>query len=278
MCAGSFAPTTAGRRRRATRGRGRATRCTLRVGSRRRRGRRCITPRATCAGATEVAAFTRFERDWHGCVCLVRARREQPVERRVAVARGVRAVGTLLFGLLHGAPHGLPVELGRPPDLRWRGGTELEPVESEHLLVLRAVDLVLVFECDELRGVVELPANDVMAELAVAAGEELVLVPDDVDDLRRRDVVMADCAEIDELFVLSNRQESELVFPAMLPCNLGREGARECVGFTERRLDLVEHGRRYQVAEAVLAQTDPEFFLHAISPFLSGNIPVGMIA
>lgn len=266
----SVAPaSTAGRGaaggRRATAGRRFATCRTRSVGSGRRWGRHSIAPRATCAGTTEVAAFTRGELDRNRCVGLIVARDEHLEQRRVAVARGVRAVGALLLGLLDLALHRIRIELGLAPDLWRRHGAELVFVKRKCLQVLGAEHLVLLVERDELGGVVEVPADHALAELAVAAGEELVLVPNDVDHLRRRDVVVADGTEVDELLVLADCQEGELLFPAVLPRDLCRKGASERVGLTECSLDLVDQARLHKVLEAVLAQTNPECFLHLVS-------------
>lgn len=200
------------------------------------------------------------------------------MERSAPIGSRFRAVGPLLRGLRDRALDAGLVELRPAPDF-FRGlHAELVFVERERLQVLSAEELALFFETEQLGHVVEVLVQHRVAELAVAAGEQLVLMPDLVDDLRRRDVVVAHDAEVHELLVLTDGQESEFLRPAMFLGDLGGERPCEGVFVAEGAFDALDKRRRHEVRKAVLPQTNPEVSLHVVLLcYCNGLIPIYII-
>ena len=75
------------------------------------------------------------------------------------------------------------LELGDTPNIVRRLLVELPPVERESLEVLSLKDACLVINRDQLRIMVEVSPEHFPAEVPISLGEQLMLMPDVVDDL-----------------------------------------------------------------------------------------------
>ena len=108
---------------------------------------------------------------------------------------------------------------------------------------------------------VELTFEHAIAELAVWAAEEQVLVPHDVDDFRRRDTNGLGDAQVDELLVFVDGVTGESRCPPMLARHLARERLRRRIHSAEHRRHAIGHVRRNEVLEVVVAQSKPKVLL-----------------
>ncbi len=164
-------------------------------------------------------------------------------------------------------------EFGCGPEGCRRLDVELGSVELERRQVLRLERRGLVVGRDEFGVVVEIAPQHLLAELAISAAEQQVLVPDLVDHARRCHRKVRDHAQIHELLVLTDRTQREPPAPVQLPHQLVGERLGRRVRPAERGAQRVEQMRRCKVVEVIAPETQPEVLFGA--PVRGGGLRHG---
>ena len=101
-------------------------------------------------------------------------------------------------------PEKIDFEFRNGPNVGRRFHIELRPIQKQRIPVLLAEEQRLLREGDQLRRVIKLFADYVSTELPVAFGEQLMFVPNLIDNLRRRDVRRTDDAKIYKALVFAD--------------------------------------------------------------------------